>query len=134
MDVRMPASFSRPMTSVRKPALPMVSQPWSLVSWPGSSGTRVTCSGRLVQNDRQEFFVRISLDVQLGGDGPFQGGDVVVAGVALVRPRVNGDALGPEPFTVEGHADQVGVVGSPAVADEGDFIEVDGKVGGHGRG
>lgn len=45
MEVRMPTSLKRPITSVRKVRCSRVSHPWLLVIWLSPSGTSVTCVG-----------------------------------------------------------------------------------------
>ena len=81
--------------------------------------------GASFEDDLHELIGGVAFDVKFRADGFFELVDVFVPGVALVGTGVDGDTLGPEIFAVAGDLQQVGIIGSAAVADEGDLVEVD---------
>lgn len=66
----------------------------------------------------------IALDVQFGGDVASDVAHVLIAYVALVWTRVDGDALGTEHLAVESSPEHVGIVGATRIAQSGYLIDV----------
>ena len=70
--------------------------------------------------------IRVAFDVEFSVYYRAQIEHILIADVALVRTRVDGDALGSEALAVDGHFDDVGVIASARIADGGDFVDING--------
>ena len=83
----------------------------------------------------QKIRRRIALHIQLASPlraQALQWGNIIVARMALVRARVQGDAGGAQIEKARGKREQIREVAAARVAQQGDFIDVDGELG-HGR-
>lgn len=77
------------------------------------------------QDMRHKLRGGIALNIQFGGNNSFQGRNITVPGMALIRPGMNGYPLCAERLTIPGYLDQVRQVPTPAVADQGNLIDID---------
>ena len=77
-----------------------------------------------LQYEAREAVYRVALNVELSPDERPQCPHVGVAYVAFVGPRVHGYALGAEQLAVLCHAEHVGVVAAPGVADGRHLVDV----------
>ena len=67
---------------------------------------------------------RVAFDVEFGRDEGTDDPDVAVADVPLVRPGVDGDALGAEALAVEGGFRHVGHVAAARVAQGCHLVDI----------
>lgn len=99
------------------------------------SGTSVHCSGRAFFTTFKKIRRRIALHIQLAPPlraQALQWGNIIVARMALVRARVQGDAGGAQVEKARGKREQIREIAAARIAQQGDFIDVDGELG-HGR-
>ena len=67
---------------------------------------------------------RISLDVKLRCDEWTDVANILIADVALVRTRVNGNALGTKDFCVACNSQHVRIIAASGIAQCGNLIDI----------
>ena len=80
--------------------------------------------GTVLQDEGYELRDGVTLDIKLRGQERTQVADVLIADVALIRTRVNGDALGTEALTVLCHTQDIRVITTTGIADGGYLINI----------
>ena len=86
--------------------------------------------GFYVQDQVDEFLLLgIAFDIELGGNDLFDGVDIAIADMPFVGPGMDGNAVCAEFLRVYGGFNNIGIIPATAVAEGGEFIDVNGKLG-----
>jgi hypothetical protein len=71
----------------------------------------------------------IPFDIELGSNPMFESIDILVPDMPGIGSWMYGDTVCPESLAIQSHRYRVRDIPAPAVAEQGDFVDVDAKPG-----